>query len=1003
MRRFLGILIVCLLGIGTLKGEGGLPFFTNYLPATYQAHNRNFDVVGDEKGRIYVANFEGLLYYDQADWHILHAPGIFRITQLYKDRNGRIWVGGYNLFGFLSSDQRGSLELQLIFSERNKGFLGEVTDIYEEEGRICVETSIGDVTLEDDSMQDFIVRTSRQPAPLYYQGLPVNQKLALPDGITLLATAGKGLVALDREGRELYVLSEQNGLCNNNVNQIYADSLGYVWGATDQGLFLVDVHSSYTRFAETEGLLGEVQSVCHVDGRLLVGTLQGIYEKVGAKFQPVGDIHYACWQLQPDKDGQVYAATAGGLFRIRAGQVAQLSSAHTLSCFINPDGSCYTGEVDGIYYIGTHARTLCNKVEKATHFYQDSEGTLLVRNIYGQVFRLSEDKKEYIFVVPKSASGAEARYNNTLYQQGGHLYVQSHVGLFEWDATSQSLVEKPEMSGWLAEASYPQFVYPEGERLWFTNNEGKALRVYDPAASSEGLSRWNELLYPVHHLPVLAMDIEGENIWLGGSFGLLHSRWNQQEPDYQRTNHTYIRRIILDQDSILWGGFSGEDRLETDLPSSRYDFQSHSRDIRISFSSDALSALGDVEYRYRFRSGAAWSDWSTATSAHYANPRPGSYTFEVMARDRYGRETAPVSLALYVHYPFYLKWYCVVGYVLLLAIFIMLIIRLRMRRLLQEKVRLEQIVAQRTSELRQQKDKIEEKSKQLEVALDDLSKAQYELIRQEKMATVGTLTKGLVDRILNPMNYVNNFSHLSLGLIKDLAENLKEDEERMTPDIYDDSTDVLEMLRTNLQKIEAHGLNTTRILKAMEEMLKEWKGQVSVMDIAAICRKNMEMLHTYYAQEIAECGIQTEAPDPDLVQIAEVDAEQFSKTIMSILANSIYALQKKCQREDYQPLIRLTVSPDETQENVIITVYDNGIGIEESIIGKVFDPFFTTKTTSEAVGVGMYLSREIILNHGGDITVASEKDKYTQFTIIIPISQKKRNRAEGSKTSPLSP
>ena len=380
-------------------------------------------------------------------------------------------------------------------------------------------------------MQDFIVRTSRQPAPLYYQGLPVNQKLALPDGITLLATAGKGLVALDREGRELYVLSEQNGLCNNNVNQIYADSLGYVWGATDQGLFLVDVHSSYTRFAETEGLLGEVQSVCHVDGRLLVGTLQGIYEKVGAKFQPVGDIHYACWQLQPDKDGQVYAATAGGLFRIRAGQVAQLSSAHTLSCFINPDGSCYAGEVDGIYYIGTRARTLCNKVEKATHFYQDSEGTLLVRNIYGQVFRLSEDKKEYIFVVPKSASGAEARYNNTLYQQGGHLYVQSHVGLFEWDAASQSLVEKPEMSGWLAEASYPQFVYPEGERLWFTNNEGKALRVYDPAASSEGLSRWNELLYPVHHLPVLAMDIEGENIWLGGSFGLLHSRWNQQEPD----------------------------------------------------------------------------------------------------------------------------------------------------------------------------------------------------------------------------------------------------------------------------------------------------------------------------------------------------------------------------------------------------------------------------------------------------------------------------------------
>ena len=108
MKRFLYILIVCLLGAGQAKAKDGLPFFVNYLPTTYQAHNRNFDVVSDEKGRVYVANFEGLLYYDQADWHIIHAPGIFRITQLYKDRNGRIWVGGYNLFGYLTADQRGA-------------------------------------------------------------------------------------------------------------------------------------------------------------------------------------------------------------------------------------------------------------------------------------------------------------------------------------------------------------------------------------------------------------------------------------------------------------------------------------------------------------------------------------------------------------------------------------------------------------------------------------------------------------------------------------------------------------------------------------------------------------------------------------------------------------------------------------------------------------------------------------------------------------------------------
>ena len=117
-----------------------------------------------------------------------------------------------------------------------------------------------------------------------------------------------------------------------------------------------------------------------------------------------------------------------------------------------------------------------------------------------------------------------------------------------------------------------------------------------------------------------------------------------------------------------------------------------------------------------------------------------------------------------------------------------------------------------------------------------MSNAEYQLIRQEKMATVGTLIKGLVDRILNPMNYVNNFSHMSIGLVKDIKDNLDDDQENMTSDIYEDSVDALDMLNTNLQKIEEHGLNTTRILKAMEEMLKDRGINLTLINVASICR-----------------------------------------------------------------------------------------------------------------------------------------------------------------------
>ena len=985
MKRYLLCLavLVCTC-IMQIEAKDGTPFFVNYAPAVYHAHNRNFDIVSDDNGRVYVANFEGVLYYDQTEWHTIHAPGIFRITKLFKDRNGRIWVGGYNLFGYLVAGGNGELELRLVFSKNNKGFLGEVTDIEEKEGKICVTTSLGDADIQDGSMDGFIVSRDKSDDVRYYKEALINKRLELSDGSVLLATAGSGFVMLDKEGNEVYALTEQNGLCNNNVNSLYADSLGYVWGATDNGIFLVNIRTAYTYFRSNEGLQGEVQSICHTAHGLYVGTLQGLFYKEGDAFEAVGAVQHACWQLQQDASGDVYASTAGGLYIVRGRQAQQITDSHTLSAYICEDGMYYTGETDGVYQIRHGERKQINIIEKATYFYMDADNTLWVRNIYGQVFRCEGDYSGYVILAPENAKGEKDSFNNTLFVQNGIIFVLSHVGLFKWDYAEGKLVEVAERSLWASDIQYPQFVYPEmNQRVWGTNNEGKSLHIY---THKQGMEETNTLLRPIHDLTIGTMEAEGDDVWLGGNFGLIHWDAAMKEPDYAKEAHVYIRRIVIDNDSVVWGGFDKDGRLEASLPFKGLAFESGIRDIRISFSTDLLSVLGATEYRYRLNAGDEWSDWSTETSARFANPRSGRYVFQIMARDRYGRVTEALSLPLTVRYPVYMRWYSILLYVIVLSFGVWLLIRWRMHRLLKEKMRLENIVEERTSQLRRQKEEIEEKSKKLEVALDDLSKAQYQLIRQEKMATVGTLTKGLVDRILNPMNYVNNFSHMSIGLVKDIKDNLDDDQENMTSDIYEDSIDALDMLNTNLKKIEEHGLNTTRILKAMEEMLKDRGVNLTLTDIAAICRKNIEMLQSYYAKDIAECHIKIESPDKDAMAVAEVDAEQFSKVVMSMLANSVYALRKKAlQRKSFEPVIRLRVSTDVEASMVKVGVYDNGIGIEASIVDKVFDPFFTTKTTAEAVGVGMYLSREIILNHGGNITVRSVKDEYTEFVISVPI------------------
>ena len=314
------------------------------------------------------------------------------------------------------------------------------------------------------------------------------------------------------------------------------------------------------------------------------------------------------------------------------------------------------------------------------------------------------------------------------------------------------------------------------------------------------------------------------------------------------------------------------------------------------------------------------------------------------------------------------------------------LLRFRTHRLMKEKMRLEDIVEQRTSQIRLQKEEIEEKSKSLEQALDDLGKAQDSLIRQEKMATVGQLTKGLIDRILNPLNYINNFSHLTQGLVKDIEQNLNDEKENIDEEVYEDTEDVLSMVNMNLSKIESHGVNVTRILKAMEEVLKDRSTVLQPIDLMMCCRKNFEMLNTYYAQDIKDSHIRTEFNEQLEFVAVNANAEQLSKTVMSLLANSVYAVKKKFNQNPYDAVIRLSVDLIEGKQ-VCIHVYDNGIGIEDTIIERIFDPFFTTKTTGEAAGVGLFLSREIILNHNGAITVHSQKNEYTEFVISLPLNE----------------
>jgi signal transduction histidine kinase len=324
-----------------------------------------------------------------------------------------------------------------------------------------------------------------------------------------------------------------------------------------------------------------------------------------------------------------------------------------------------------------------------------------------------------------------------------------------------------------------------------------------------------------------------------------------------------------------------------------------------------------------------------------------------------------------------------INFVMLIVLYI---VKSRLNKQLKQKKYLAKIVEERTNELRFQRDQVMQESEKLSAALAALAEAQDELIRQERYATVGQLTKGLVDRILNPLNYINNFAGLSIELIRDLEKMLTDEFSEHKKDKTDESREVLKMISGNLEKITEHGANTVRIVKAMEEILKDQKGKMSSADINNLCKINLDVVGKLYAKEIENIKISINFRGLVLSLIIDIDIEQMSKVLIHLFKNSIYSLIKKAIKDKiFQP--ELTVIINREEENISITVYDNGTGIEDSIRERIFEPFFTTKPTAEAAGTGLYISREIILNHKGSITLKSEKDKFTEFKIVIPIHQ----------------
>ena len=280
---------------------------------------------------------------------------------------------------------------------------------------------------------------------------------------------------------------------------------------------------------------------------------------------------------------------------------------------------------------------------------------------------------------------------------------------------------------------------------------------------------------------------------------------------------------------------------------------------------------------------------------------------------------------------------------------------------------LEQRVRERTEELHH-------KNTELRGALERLQAMQAQIITQEKLASLGAITAGIAHELKNPLNFVKNFSELSLERVQEVREALRTKQ---------DTDELLEELEQNIAKVCEHEQRASGIINGMLKHSRTHRGERQPVAINPLVEEAVRLVH--YAQRarrpvhavLIDTAFDEAAPPLHLV------AEDLRRVILNLLDNGCYAAQEKARRGSAEPP-RLKVSTRWKGGALELRVRDNGHGIPAAVREKLFTPFFTTKPAGEGTGLGLSLSHDIVVGLGGTLKVESEEGRYTEFTLLLP-------------------
>lgn len=737
------------------------------------------------------------------------------------------------------------------------------------------------------------------------------------DGNLWLGVLGSGLILKSKNGIVNYFQSNNapNSLSDNNVFSIFEDSKGTIWVGTYNGLN--EYNKATGKFTTYRNVDGDVSSISNNNIRCIA----------------------------EDKLGTIWIGTYGGGLNSFNTETKKFTAYKTSGDATSVSSNIITGitvTADNNLLVGTFGGGLC-----------------VMKNAKFERYTTSQDIN----------SISNNNINCLLPATDGGFWIGTYGGgLNYFDLTTKKFTRFTERNG-LPNNTINGLAIDAENNLWVSTNQEICKMTFDATKTKVSVHLFDapDGIENSFNAGAFCKRKNGE-ILFGGNNG-----YNLFDPK-SIIDNPFKPPVVITKFFL----FEKPYFMDTIITSKSAIELNYSQNF-FSFEFAALNFTFPEKNKYAYMMEGLDKEWVYSGSrryAQYTNIDPGTYTFKVKACNNDGVwNEEGTSLTIIITPPFYKTWWF---YLLSAITFIGITIgyiRFRTRTILKQYEVLEQKVDERTAELRDEKEKTEQKSKELEKTLTDLRTTQNQLIHSEKMASLGQLTAGIAHEIQNPLNFVNNFSSLSKDLLGDLSASNDDQEKK----------DIMNDLTQNLDKINHHGKRAERIVKSMLMHSRTGAGEKQVADLNRIIEEALNLSYTSMRSKDGSFASNNVTSLDSTLPLISVMQQDISRVILNMLNNAFYAVNEKRKKSGAEYVPEIKISSKKEKNKILISVTDNGMGMPADVKEKIFQPFFTTKPTGEGTGLGLSLSYDIITKgHNGTIDVKSEQGNGTEFIISIP-------------------